>query len=318
MSYLKNCPHQWTQPSPFIPTWVREMPPPKVCPQPPITPNPVFLNTATLQICSPLKLEKSGPNSLLITVSIPAESSISLPTKALEIKTIKKSFSITQNQFINCVPTPAGIVHDTPKLFLTGLVRKDIQYSEVIQQTPTTVAGVMRDFVVNIPISCVIDLGRNFMFPPTYYNHQREYGLSQSKSSCSGEISMNQKLSSSEFNLTSGQFFNLAPTCQLLYSQINEVDHATDPVPLQGGPAEEYTFTILQEKMAILIQIKLTFPSPVDYYDPDCSHDKNRKHCDTNTHCNCNIESRTLFERITTLFSRLSCIIKRPRYAAFL
>lgn len=324
MSYHKDCPHQWNQSAPFIPTWVRETPSPKVCPQPipPITPNPAFQSTATLQLCNPLKLEKSGPCSLLITISIPAESTITLPTKAIEIKTIKKAFRLTQNQFFNTVPTPPGIIHDTPKLFIGGLVRKDIQYSEAVQQTPTTVAGVMKDLVVDIPISCVVDLGRHLKFSPIRYDQQQEYELSQSQSKSPSTV---------EFNVLCSKFNNLTPTCQLLYYQINEIDNALDRVPLQGGPVDEYTFTTLQEKMIILIQLQLTFPTPIDNHDPHCSPDEDFKHYNVHTHCDCNkdcqhypskedkvIEARTLFERINTLLSRFSCIIKGPRQVALL
>ena len=276
------CPHQWTQSAPFIPTWVREMPPPKVCPQPipPVTPNPTFPNTATQQLCTPLQVKKTGPSTVLITVSIPAESNITLPTKALEIKMIKKNLKITQSRFFNCVPSMPGLPNDTPKLFIRGFVRKDIQYSEAVRQTATTVEGVIKDFVADIPISCVIDLGKHLLFPPVHCDHQREYGFARSTPLPSGFSSKDQMLSSdfTGFNSLSQQFYNPLPTCQLIFSQINEMDDALDHVPLLGGPFEEVTFRTLQEKMIILIQLQLTFPTSIDYQDPDCNHGKDHKH----------------------------------------
>ena len=121
---------------------------------------PKYCNTADVHP------SKEGSNTVLVTVSIPAESIITLPTKALEIKMIRNNLKITQSRFFNCVPSDPGIPNDTPKLFLGGFVRKDIQYSEAIQQTATSVSGVMKDFVVDIPISCVIDLGKHIIFPP--------------------------------------------------------------------------------------------------------------------------------------------------------
>lgn len=284
-------PHQRTQPAPYISAWVRETLSPKVCPQPvpsltcyesgktlkqivcrqpvpSVTPNPSFSSTATLPMCTPLQLKKIGPETILVTVSIPAESIITLPTDALEVKMIRKHLKITQSRFFNSVCSPPGIPPDTSKLFLGGFVRKDIQYSQAVRKTSTTVEGVIKDFVVDIPISCVIDLGKHFIFPPVHYDQQREYGFARSTPLPSGFSSKDQMLSSdfTEFNVISQQFYNPLPISQLLYSQINEMDDALDWSHLHCGPFEEGSFRTLQEKMTILIQLKLTFPSPLDTY----------------------------------------------------
>lgn len=309
--YEKNC-HQWTQPAPFVPNWVRETPPPKVSlPPPPVTPNPTFPNTATLQTCKPLQFEKSGPESILVTVSIPAESIISLPTKALEIKKITKNLKITQSRFFNCFPLVYGVPQDTPKLFLGGFVRKDIQYSETMYQTATTVAGVLKDFVVDVPISCVIDLGRHLKFKPIRFNQQKEYGFARSTPLPSGFSEKDPILSSdlTAFNTLSQQFYNQAPSCQLLFSQINEMDDALDRIPLQGGPFEECTFTTLQEKMTILIQLRLTFPTLIDY----CGHDED---CKCHSKKNKYVDPKIIFCRIGALLSKLTHKIKGPHEAA--
>lgn len=305
MTFQKHCPHEWTQPAPFIPNWVRETPSPQVCPppSPPITPNPVFPKTAITQICTPLKLEKIGPRSILMTVSIPAESIITLPSKALEINAIKKDFILTHSQFFGGTPSPLDIGHDGPKLFIGGLVRKNIQYSEAIYHTPTTVTGIAKGFVVDIPISCAIDLGRHLIFPPIHYNQNREYEFSKSISPHS-EVSCQFSCSSgTEFGLLSQQFFNPVPTCQLLFSQINEIDDALDRIPLQGGPCEKYTFTTLQEKMIILLQLRLDFSSPIQDCDPQYSPDNV---CSTDKSC----DSKTLLERMNTLLWKLPYLRK--------
>lgn len=215
-------------------------------------------------MCTPLQLKKTGPGTVLITVSIPAESIITLPTKALEIKMIRKNLKITQCSFINCVPSVPGIPHDTPKLFIGGFVRKDIQYSEAVRQTATAVEGVIKDFVVDIPVSCVIDLGRHLIFPPVHYDQQRECGFASS------DLTV--------YNVVSQNFYNSLPTCQLLFSQINEMDNALDRIPLHGGPLTEGVFKTLQERMIILIQLRLTFPTQIDHPDKHCKHGKDHKH----------------------------------------
>ncbi|TGE34756.1 hypothetical protein E4K67_29115 [Desulfosporosinus fructosivorans] len=264
----KQCPHQWTQEAPFISNWVQQTPPaPPWTPQSqPVTPNPVIPSTATLPICIPLEIKQIDPRTVLVSVSIPAESVFTLPTKALEIKKINKNLKITQCRFFNFVPQIPGMPHDTPKLFLGGFVRKDIQYSEVVQQTATTIEGVIKDFIVKIPISCVIDLGRTLVTPPTLFGKQAEYEYSDLTLPPSG-FTLKDKLPSSdfvEFNVVNQQFFNLLPNCELIFSQINEMDNALDRIPLHGGPSEEGVFQTIQEKMIILIQLRLIFPTIIE------------------------------------------------------
>ena len=122
-------------------------------------------------------------------------------------------------------------------MFLGGFVRKDIQYSEAIGQTATTVEGILKDFVIQIPFTCVVDLGCSPAIPPT---------------------------------LIKQQFQNPLPDWELIFSLINEMDDALDRVPLRGGPIEEGIFKTLQEKMVILIQLQLTFPTAIDPPRPHC------------------------------------------------
>lgn len=267
--YPPQCPHQWNQNAPFIPAWVQSIPPTPVCPpkNPPVSPNPVFPSNATLPICNPLEIKKAGSHTVLVTVSIPTESIFTLPSKALEIKTIKKHLKITQCRFFNCFPAVRGIPHDTPKLFLGGFVRKDIQYSEPFRQTATTVEGTIKDFVIDLPFTCVIDLGGiQAAISPALFSQQQEYKFYNPTSLPLG-FSPREKLmlgDLNEYNVVSQQFLNKLPECELIYSQINEMDDVLDRVPLPGGPFEEGVFRTLQEKMIVLIQLQLTFPTKIN------------------------------------------------------
>ncbi|SPF45818.1 conserved hypothetical protein [Candidatus Desulfosporosinus infrequens] len=288
MTDKKHCPcccsHQWTQTAPFTPAWAIETPSTPVCTRKnqTVTPNPIFPSTATLPICTPLELKKTGPSTILISVSIPAEAIITLPTKALEIKMIRKSLKITQWRFFNSVPSEPGLPHDTPKLFIGGFVRKDIQYSEVNRRTATAVEGIIKDFVVDIPISCVVDLGKHFVFPPVHFNQQREYGFSRSIQ-CPSSYPSKGKMPSgdlTEFNVVSQEYHNPLPFCELVFSQINEMDSALDCMPSHCEPFEEGVFNTLQEKMIVLIQIRLTFQPNTDHdhdHDPHDKHPKTKK-----------------------------------------
>lgn len=268
MSNKYKCPHQWYPSSPFLPNWAKETPAPAPqCPQEkPVTPNPVFPSTATLPTCTPLQLVQTSPTTALVTVSIPTEVLFTLPTNALEIKKIKKHLKIVQCRLFNFSPPVAGRPQDTPKLFLRGFVRKDIQYAEAIRQTPTTVEGVIKDFVIDVPWSCVVELGRSLVLPPTLFGQQQEYQYLNTTSLPSGYSTKDKMMSGdlSELNMVSTEFFNPLPSCTLVYSQINEMDDALDRVSLAGAPFEEGQFRTVQEKMIILVQLQINIPAAID------------------------------------------------------
>ena len=261
---LYHLDNQWNQSSPFCQATPKSSKCEPKCE--PVTPNPVFPVTATLQMCTPIEIVQISPTTVLVTVSIPAETIFTLPTKALELKKIRKNLKITQCRFFNFSPPVSGKPQDTPKLFLSGFVRKDIQYSEPTYQTAHTVAGTIKDFVVDVPISCVVDLGRRLVIPPTLFSQQLEYEFLSEKALPSGFSPKDHLMSGdiSELNMVSTEFLNQLPTCKLVYSQINEMDDAIDRQPLKCGPFEEGTFKTVQEKMIVLIQIQLTFATAID------------------------------------------------------
>ncbi|MDD2234492.1 MAG: hypothetical protein PHV03_06225 [Desulfitobacteriaceae bacterium] len=227
----------------------------------PVRQNPYFPVTAAQLVYEPLSVIQNG-NTLFVTVSIPAESLITLPEQVLEIKNITKTLRITQCRFFNAIP-PIALDQpaDTPKLFLGGFVRKDIQYANAIRSTTSTVEGEIKDFVVDIPISGVIDLGSQPTVPALRFDQQQEYQFLKTLPLPPGFAGKDKLLTGdlSEFNVISNKFLNKLPVCELVYFQINEMNDALDRVPLAGGPFEEGIFRTLQEKMIIVIQVSLTF-----------------------------------------------------------
>lgn len=226
-----------------------------------VQPNPSFPVTATQPVFRPLAVTQTG-NIVVVTVSIPAVSVITLPEQALEIKSIRKDLKLTQCRFFNAIPPIAACKPaDTPKLFLSGFVRKDVQYANVTQQTVSTVEGEIKDFVVDIPISGVVDLGSHLTVPTLRFDQQCVYQYLKTLPLPSGFAGKDKLMTGdlSEFNVMSNKFLNKLPTCELVYSQINETNDAIDRLPLPEGPFEEGIFRTLQEKMVIVIQVRLTF-----------------------------------------------------------
>jgi hypothetical protein len=231
------------------------------CP-PPAPPNPIYPANATLPLLTPLAVTQAG-NTILVTASIPAEAIITLPTEALEIKRITKKLKITQCRvFTPPAPILPGLPVDTPKLFIGGFVRKDIQYSKVKNQTLTTVEGEIRDFVVDVPVSGVVNLGTGIVLPTIQFDQDQEYEYSRRARLGTGFAEKERLLSPdfTEFNIVSNKILNRLPVCELVYSQINEMDDQLDRVSLCGGPFEEGTFRTLLEKMVVVVQIAITFP----------------------------------------------------------
>ncbi len=120
--------------------------------------------------------------------------------------------------------------------------------------------------MIDIPISGVADLGTGFTLPPQNFDSEQVYEYSTSKSLPAGFAAKDKLLSGdlSEFNVLSNKFLNPLPTCELIYNQINEMDDALNRTALAGGPFEEGTFTTVQEKMVIVMQVKITFPTVID------------------------------------------------------
>ena len=226
------------------------------------TPNPIYQANATLPLITPLAVTQSG-NTILVTASIPAEAIITLPNEALEIKRISKKLKITQCRFFNAIPAPIpGGVADTPKLFLGGFVRKDIQYVKVNDRTATTVEGELKDFVVEVPVSGVVNLGTGLVIPELLLGEDSEFEYARRRRLGEGFPEKERLLSGdfTENNLVSTSLLNRLPVCELVYSQIMEMDDQLDRHHLWGAPFEEGTFRTLQEKMVIVVQIAITFP----------------------------------------------------------
>lgn len=226
------------------------------------TPNPIYPANATLPLLTPLAVKQKG-NTVLVTASIPGEAIITLPTEALEIKRISKKLKITQCRIMNA-PTPVikGLPADTPKLFIGGFVRKDIQYTQMRNRTATTVEGDIRDFVIDIPISGAVNLGPCRVLPTLQFDQEKEYEYASKRPLGVGFPDKERLLSSdfTEFNVISNKFLSRLPSCELVYSQINSMDDQLDRKVLCGGPFEEGTFRTLQEKMVVVVQIAITFP----------------------------------------------------------
>jgi hypothetical protein len=200
-----------------------------------------------------------GPGSRLVkvprviaevTVQTVVEAHITLGQPATDIKAIAKHVFLNQCRlvptFVCGCPVPKGF-----KLFLSGVINKNIQYS-----TPASVAtggalcGTINDTTVNVPFSCVtaLDPETTIITPP--------------------EIQFNEKMEAqlldpnalgrdrTENIFTHCEFFNERIFCELVSANITEFDRATDLAPASDlGGAQ--VFRNITEKIVVDLTIKL-------------------------------------------------------------
>ncbi|MDP4170689.1 MAG: DUF3794 domain-containing protein [Bacillota bacterium] len=216
-----------------------------------------------------------------ISVQIPMHAEITFPEgqHVLEIKTIGKKVFVTQCRLINRAPAPGtNPATFTAKLFLSGFVRKNIQYAA----NPRSDAGgeilsCINSLTVEVPWSCVAEINGFLNLPVGPFTDTRtEFGYLISQPLPPGQnFTAKDTLEGtdlSQFHQISTQFFNELPFCELIRADIIEIDESLDRMPFPGpdawasarqeGPGAnpiigEGTFTRLSEKMVLDLTLKL-------------------------------------------------------------
>ncbi len=169
------------------------------------------------------------------------EAHIELPTPAKEIKSIRKNVYLTQAKVI-----PSVVRRDLVKVFITGVVHKNIQYVEEY-------SGYVRDYGVDIKFST---------------NQQvRIFNPVNTRTSQKSSVHENRFLDKKghgadkdQFGSYHSEFFNEPIEVKLLGAIINELDLAKDH-NLCGS------FKKITEKMEVVIFLKLF---QKQQYDPRC------------------------------------------------
>ncbi|CEH30709.1 CsxC family protein [Aneurinibacillus migulanus] len=191
-----------------------------------------------------------------VSVQIPLKARIKFPDPVLEIKKIKKRVKVTQCRLIQPRTTrgPRG------KLFLSGFVRKNIQYATPFCADKEEVSSRIRSLTVDIPFDCVVEIDE-FLTPPVgpFFNVRREFDFLVNQPLPAGFPEKDELMSNdlSQFHQQSTEFFNEMIFCELVRSDITEWDEATNRRPLKDGPFEEGVFTELVEKMVLDLVLKV-------------------------------------------------------------
>jgi hypothetical protein len=230
-------------------------------------------NSATLQECASTHVHPKITTGHIVTktpvvlaevtVHLNTDFTFTVPVPVLEIKTIGKRLKLTES--LLALPTN--------KLFLKGFVRKNIQFATPIAFTGTTVSSIVESHTIDVPFSCVTDLTGRFITPPVQpkmnSRSEFEFFTSTPLAGVNG-FSAKDVLSAgdlAEFDQVSTEFFNELPFVELISATFTEFDLSIGrtpgtvvvptPTPTVAPPFEEGTFTMIEEKMAIDITLKV-------------------------------------------------------------
>ncbi|WP_442870447.1 CsxC family protein [Aneurinibacillus sp. Ricciae_BoGa-3] len=180
---------------------------------------------------------------------------------------MKKRTKVTQARLIQ---PRTGI--GTPKLFLSGFVRKNIQYAAnpmvELPPTPLTMTtellSTINSLTVDVPFDCVAPI-TSFLTPPVgpFLNTRNEFDFLVSRPLGTGFPEKDTLMSTdlSQFHQEkSTEFFNEQVFVELISADITEWDESLNRVPIPGlsgaQAVEEGTFTQMSEKM-VLIEVKI-------------------------------------------------------------
>nr|WP_295969720.1 hypothetical protein [uncultured Bacillus sp.] len=167
-----------------------------------------------------------------VELSADVEASIELPTAAREIKSIRKNVSLSQ-----CKAIPSFVNTDAVKLFITGIVHKNIQYVEEC-------TGHLRDHSVDVPFHCNQQVAI-FVEPDYFFSN---------KSTATEEYRFLDKSGHRGDRCQFGQFtfenYNEPIECKLLFSFVHELD-------LLKEFDHFGAFKKVTEKMEVFLMLKL-------------------------------------------------------------
>jgi len=199
-------------------------------------------------------------------VQIDVESVIQLEEPALEIKRVKKNLFITQCKVIetgheydyrcdhDCKPKKTG------KLFLSGYVKKNIEYATVdcVNICKNGVCGKIKHTTVKVPFRCVTKV--IFDVPPQINATGGTKEIALFNDSVKGYDYCGQEIIGSdpcEISFIHKEFFNEKIFCELEEVKIFEDDILKDKVDFDCDKKDDYTFDKVIEKMVISVRLKL-------------------------------------------------------------
>ncbi|MBU3210326.1 CsxC family protein [Clostridium algidicarnis] len=186
-------------------------------------------------------------------IQIDIESDIRLEREAFDVKTIDKHVCITQ----------CHLVPHTNKVFISGHVQKNIQYSTVDCDNNTSISGSILHSTFNIPFKCVTVV--KFDKQPIFGEYSKEKSNVLDKSML---CQSNKEESWQHFNNYYEPIFCELDSANILESDIFHRDRRCGE-----DFSREKCFRDITEKMVVYIRIKLLQNQSVYIGEPECKVD---------------------------------------------
>lgn len=175
------------------------------------------------------------------SVIICVEADVHLEKPAVEIKRTWKSVILEQCEL---VPT---FNPKMAKLFVSGLIRKTIEYATVDHYSATAVCGDIRHTTALIPFDFCTDLtfptgGPSLQLAPDFTSSGQLLDHSGHGPLLTAALHGNR------------QVYNERPYCQLLFSEFTELDLGQNVRSVNGF---EHSFTVVREKIVLRLGLKV-------------------------------------------------------------
>lgn len=172
-----------------------------------------------------------------VEVQIDVESEIRLEQSALDIKNIDKHIFLTQ----------CKLIPYTNKLFISGYVQKNIQFSTIECTNKTSISGNIQHTTVNVPFKCVTKIE---------FSNEPIYGKEYKKRLNVLDKNMLGKDNKEDSWIHYSKLYEPV-YCELEYAKILETDILNKQCVDHNDISKEKTFNELVEKMVIFIRLKV-------------------------------------------------------------
>lgn len=187
-------------------------------------------------------------------IQVDVEARMILKEKYYEIKRIKKDVFLTQCELIPRAGVISGGVPVTGKLFISGYVKKNIEYATADCVKHDVVSGEIKHTTEKIPFHCVTEV--TYIAPPVITNRaiQRETDLYCGGCMCDCKCEEEElgKLNCQEY-LEDVVNYIEKPYCELMGARIFETDIQRKPCYEHG----EKVYDELLEKMVVYVRVKV-------------------------------------------------------------
>lgn len=172
-----------------------------------------------------------------VEVQIDLESEIRLEQPALDIKNIDKHIFLTQ----------CKLIPHTDKLFISGYVQKNIQFSTIDCANKTSISGNIQHTTVNVPFKCVTKIE---------FSNEPIYGKDYKKRLNALDKNMLGKDNKEDSWIHYSKLYEPV-YCELEHAKILGTDIFNRQCSFNNDISKEKTFQELVEKMVIFIQLKV-------------------------------------------------------------